>query len=61
LYVIFCVGNYPDIDTAAKAIATINSISHTQVKYDLLDKESYQLSPLSPGGYKEMSSIFADQ
>jgi hypothetical protein len=48
LNIVFCVGNYPDIDAAAKAIATINSISHTQVKYDLLDKESYQLSPCTP-------------
>jgi hypothetical protein len=61
LNIVFCVGNYPDIDTAAKAIATINNISHTQVKYDLLDKESYQLSPCTPGDYKEMSSILADQ
>ncbi len=35
-------GNYPDIDKAAKVIAAINDIDHTQVKYDLLDKESSQ-------------------
>jgi hypothetical protein len=36
-----CIGNYSDIDKAAKSIASINNIDHTQVKYDLLDKEGF--------------------